>query len=39
MGIFASISVILFATALAIWFNDNVPIGEYLQDDFGDSRH
>ncbi|HEY9680771.1 MAG TPA: hypothetical protein V6C86_04245 [Oculatellaceae cyanobacterium] len=36
MGILGSITVILFATAIAIWFNDNVPIGEYIQDEVGE---
>jgi hypothetical protein len=40
MGILGSITVILFATAIAIWFNDNVPIGEYIQDEVGElPRH
>jgi lipid-A-disaccharide synthase-like uncharacterized protein len=40
MGILGSITVILFATAIAIWFNDNVPIGDYVQEEIGDMpRH
>jgi hypothetical protein len=40
MSILSTITVILFATAFAIWFNDNVPIGEYIQDEVPDtSKH
>lgn len=33
MGFMGGLSVVLIATAVAIWFNDNVPVGEYMSDE------
>jgi hypothetical protein len=33
MGIVGGLSVVVLMTALAIWFNDNVPVGEYMSDE------
>jgi hypothetical protein len=33
MGIVGGLSVVVLMTALAIWFNDNVPVGEYMPDE------
>jgi hypothetical protein len=39
MGFMGGLSVVLIATALAIWFNDNVPVGEYMSDELPEASN
>ncbi len=39
MGLVGGLSVVLLAAAIAIWFNDHVPVGEYIQDELPDTPH